>query len=88
MGLCNKDDNLIYKTNYMGFWIKVYPDRIDFKSGAGRQSVPITQIASIKQSLIGFMRITIETTGGKKYKIPTLHKQAVQDAIYEAQAQK
>lgn len=88
MGLFKKDENLIYKTNYLGSWIKVYPDRVDFRASAGRQSVPISQIASIKQSVIGFMRITIETTGGKKYKIPTLHKQAVQDAIYKAQAQK
>jgi hypothetical protein len=33
------------------------------------------------------MQITIETTGGQKYGIPTNRKKEVQQAIYQAQAQ-
>ena len=82
----NKDGGLIYKTNYLGFWIKVFSNRVDFKSGVGKQSIPISQIASVQLGMIGVMKIIIETTGGKKYKIPTLKKEEVKNAIYEAQS--
>ena len=76
----------LYKSNYMGFWINVYPNRVEFKSGAGRQSMPINQIASVQLAMMGIMKITLESTGGKKYDIPTLKKKEVQQAIYDAQA--
>lgn len=85
MGLFSKDEGLIYKTNYLGFWIKVFPNRVEFKSKAGKQSIPISQIASVQLGMVGLMKITLETTGGKKYKIPTLKKEEVKNAIYEAQ---
>lgn len=70
----------------MGFWIKIYPNRIDFKAGVGSQSIPINQIASVQLGMMGIMQIILETTGGKKYSIPTNHKKEVQAAIYDAQA--
>ena len=75
-----------YETNYLGFWIKVYPNRVDFKAGAGSESIPISQIASVHQAMMGLMKVIIETAGGKKYQIPTTKKKEVQQAIYDAQA--
>lgn len=75
----------IYKTNYLGFWIRVYKNRIEFKNNVGKKSIPISQVASVDQAMLGVLKITIETTGGKKYKIPTLHKKEVAAAIYNAQ---
>lgn len=89
MGLFGKQpakEMPLYKTNYMGFWIKVYPNRVDFKSGAGSQSIPINQIASVQLAMMGIMKITLETTGGKKYAIPAHNKKEVQQAIYNAQS--
>jgi predicted Zn-dependent peptidase len=70
----------------LGFWIKVYPNRIDFKAGIGSQSIPINQVASVQLGMMGVWQITLESTGGKKYSIPTTKKKEVQEAIYNAQA--
>ena len=75
-----------YETSYMGFWIKVYSNRVEFKSGVGSQNVPINQVASIELAMMGYYQITIETTGGKKYKIPCAKKKEVKEAIYKAQS--
>ncbi len=80
------EEGTIYQTSYMGFWIKVYPNRVDFKSGVGSQSIPINQVASVQLAMMGIMQITLETTGGQKYSIPTTKKKEVQQAIYDAQA--
>lgn len=76
----------LYESNYVGFWIKVYPNRVEFKTGAGSESVAINQIASISIPMMGIWKVTIETSGGKKYSIPTNKKKEVQRAIYDAQA--
>ena len=76
----------LYQTSYMGFWIKVYHNRVDFNSGPGSQSIPINQIASVQLASIGVFKVTLETSGGKKFSIPTMKKKEVQQAIYEAQA--
>ncbi len=76
----------IYQTSYMGFWIKVYHNRVDCKSGLGSQSIPINQIASVQIARMGVFQVTLETSGGKKYSIPTNKKKEVQQAIYDAQA--
>jgi len=76
----------IYQTSYMGFWIKVYPNRVDFKSGVGSQSIPINQIASVQIAMMGVFQVTLESSGGMKYSIPTRKKKEVQQAIYDAQA--
>jgi hypothetical protein len=75
----------IFETNYLGFWIKVFPSRVDFKSGPGEQSIPINQISSVQLGMVGYMQIVLETAGGKKYRIPCLKKKEVQEAIYKAQ---
>ena len=89
MGLFGKkpqEENAIYETSHMGFWIKVYPNRVDFKAGVGSQSIPINQIASVQIAMMGILQITLETAGGQKYSIPTTKKKEVQQAIYDAQA--
>jgi len=86
MSLFSNSDKPLFKTNYLGFWIRVYANRVEFKSNVGRQSIPINQIASVQLGMFGFMKITIESTGGKKYSIPCIKKREVQEAIYEAQS--
>ena len=89
MGIFGKkppQEEPIYQTSNMGFWIKIYPNRIEFKSGTGSQSIPINQIASVQLGRMGIMQITLESTGGKKYSIPTNKKKEVQQAIYDTQA--
>jgi hypothetical protein len=89
MGIFGKkppQEEPIYQTSNMGFWIKIYPNRIEFKSGTGSQSIPINQIASVQLGRMGMMQITLESTGGKKYSIPTNKKKEVQQAIYDIQA--
>src|SRR5690348_2424669 len=78
----------LYQSNFLGFWVKVYKNRVDFKpaSGFGSDSIPISQVASVHAAPIGTMKITIETTGGKKVSIPTNKKKEIQQAIYNAQA--
>lgn len=75
----------LFETNYLGSWIKVYSNRIVFKMLAGENSIPITEVSSIQLGMMGYMQITIETTGGKKYKIPCIKKKEVKNAIYQAQ---
>ena len=74
----------IYQTSFMGFWIKVYPTRVDFKTTYGSQSVPLNQVASVEAG----MQFSLVTTGGKKYTIPVPigKKKEVQRAIIDAQA--
>lgn len=76
----------LFATSTLGHGIKVSADRIDFKSGAGKQSVPIGQIASVNTAMMGMNQITIETAGGKKYKIPCNKKAETKKAIYAAQS--
>lgn len=73
-----------FESNYLGFWIKVYSNRVEFKNGVGSKSIPLTQIASVNLPLMGIMKVIIETTGGQKYEIPTMKKKEVKEAIYNA----
>lgn len=75
----------LYETNYLGSSIKVYPRRVVFKILAGENSIPIDQISSVQLGMMGLWKITIETTGGKKYDIPCCNKKEVKEAIYKAQ---
>jgi hypothetical protein len=89
MGMSGKQsqEDTIFESHYMGFWIKVYPNRVDFKdAGLGSKSIPINQIASVQVARMGIFQVTFETSGGQKYKIPTMKKKEVQQAIYDAQA--
>src|SRR6266545_3935742 len=69
-------------SSYLGFWVKVFPNRVEFKAGPGMQSIPISQIASIQLGMMGVWQIILETTGGMKFKIPTHKKKEVKEAIY------
>ena len=82
----NTTEKPLFETKSMGFWIRVYPNRVDFKAGAGSESIPINQIASVHQAMMGMMKVTIETTGGKKFNVPTVKKKEVHRAIYEAKS--
>src|SRR5260370_18070359 len=89
MGLFGKkrqEENAIYETKSVGgmFWLKVYPNRVDFKLGQKLQSIPINQVASVQFGMMG--QITLETTGGQKYSFPTTKKKEVQQAILDIQA--
>jgi Short C-terminal domain len=88
MGVFGKrsHEEAIYESHYMGFWIKVYPNRVEFRDGLGSKSIPINQIASVQLDRMGFLQITLETIGGRQYTIPTAKKRGVQQAIYDAQA--
>ncbi|HEX7017423.1 MAG TPA: SHOCT domain-containing protein [Patescibacteria group bacterium] len=81
-----KEVNLLYETSYMGSNIKVFPNKLVFKMMGIEQSIPIGQIASVELGMPMLWQIVVETTGGKKYKIPTRKKKEVQQAIYDAQA--
>jgi hypothetical protein len=78
----------IYESSFLGFFIKVYPNRVEFRPNQqmwGSVTVPISQIASIHTGMLGHWKITIETTGGKRYNIPCRKKDEVKEAIYKAQ---
>jgi hypothetical protein len=81
-----QEEQPLYATSYIGFYIRIYPNRVEFRAAPGRQSIPLAQIASVQLGMMGIWQITLETTGGQKYSIPTKHKKEVQQAIYNAQA--
>ncbi|MFH1444168.1 MAG: hypothetical protein ABIG34_02145 [Candidatus Peregrinibacteria bacterium] len=79
----------LFQTSLMGFSVTVYPDRVTYrKMWAGEQSVPLSQIASVTVAMMGVQRVTIETTGGKKIKMPVAlsDKDKLRDAIFAAQS--
>jgi hypothetical protein len=82
----NSGQQPIFATKYLGFWITVFQDRVDFKASTGSQSIPIEQIASVQIAMLGVQQITLETTGGQKYSIPTKQKAEVKEAIYKARS--
>lgn len=86
MSKSSQQEQPLYQTSYVGFYIRVYPNRIEFKAGAGGQSMPLGQIASVQVGPPLFAQIVLETTGGQKYTIPTKHKKEVKQAIYDAQS--
>lgn len=73
----------LYRSSYMGFWINVYANRVEFNAGFKLNSVPINQIASVEAPILA--KVVIETSGGKRFEIPTMKKKEVQQAIHEAQ---
>jgi len=77
---------VLFSSNYMGIWINIYPDRVEFLSGASTESVALNQISSVDQGSFGFYKVTIFTTSGRKYTIATGKKKEVREAILEAQS--
>lgn len=79
----------LFQTSLMGFRVFVYPDRVAYrKMWSGEQSVPLSQIASVTVAMMGVQQVTIETTGGKKIKMPVAlsDKDKLRDAIFAAQS--
>lgn len=78
----------IFSTNYLGSKVEVFDNRIEWSLAFKRNSVPINTIASIELGIPLYAQVVIETTGGKKLKIPVApgQKKKLRDAIYEAQS--
>lgn len=79
-----KKEKPVYQTSFLGWWVKVYATRVDFKTTYGSQSVPLNQIASV---YVGY-QFSLVTTGGRNYTIPVAigKKKKLQQAIMAAQA--
>jgi hypothetical protein len=75
----------LYENHYMGFYIRVYPDHIEFKNAQGSQVAHLSQITSVQTGIPLFMGITI-TINGQSQMIPTSKKKEVERAILDAQA--
>lgn len=76
----------LFQTTYLSFYMRVFPDRVEFKHSSGHQSIPINQITSIQIGMPLLMQITLETVSGATYSIPTTKKKEAQQAISQAQA--
>lgn len=78
----------IYKTSYLGSKVTVYQNRVVWKKLIQQITIPIDRIASIDTKIPLYAGVVIETTGGKKYKIPVqpFAKSKLEEAIYQAQS--
>lgn len=83
----NKMSQLIFQTNYLGSKVIVHDNRLEWKMLFQKQSIPINQIASVDTTIPLYAGVVIETTGGKKYRIPVKlsDKKKLEEAIYKAQ---
>ena len=79
--------DILFKTSYLGSTVTIYKNKLEWKMLFKRQSIPINQIASVDTTIPMYAGIVIETTGGKKYKIPVMftQKKQLEEAIYQAQ---
>ena len=73
----------VFETKYVGSKVRVFADHVEWKMLLQSKSVPINQIASVELGIPMYAQVVIETTGGKKFKIPVAlgQKKALQDAI-------
>ena len=80
----------MFEGSYMGSKVSVFSNKLVWRFLLKEQTIPINQIASVELGIPGYAGITVETTGGKKYKIPVSafggQKQKLQEAIYNAQS--
>lgn len=74
----------LFETSSLGFYLKVYADRIEFKDAKGKHTVFIHQITSVSLPFLGGRSIDIETTGGEKYNIIAKKKKDAFEAIKQA----
>jgi hypothetical protein len=76
----------IFVTSYAGSKVTVYQDRLVWQMLFKKQTIPISQIASMDTNIPLYAGVSIETTGGKRFKIPVqpFAKQKLQDAIDNA----
>lgn len=75
----------LYENLYMGFYIRVYPDHIEFKNAQGSQVAHLSQITGIQTGMPLIMGIAI-TINGRSQMIPTSKKKEAERAILDAQA--
>ena len=85
----NKDNSStgeqpLYQSSRMGFYARVYSNRLEFKNGAKHESIPLNQIAGVELGIIGKDTVIVETTGGAKYTIVSPKKKELREAIYNA----
>jgi hypothetical protein len=82
----------IFQTSIMGFKVSLFPQFIKYKQllFGPETTIALDQIASIESGMAGMQQIIIETTGGKKIKMPVKlkDKQNLIDAIYNVKAKK
>lgn len=76
-----------FETSYLGSKVEVFAGYIQWTMLTKKTTVPLAQIASIELPPLLF-QVVIETTGGKKLKIPVdgAHRRQLMEAIYSAQA--
>lgn len=77
----------LFKTSYAGSKVEVFSGYVQWKMLMQKKTIPLNQIASIELGIPLHAQVVIETTGGKKFKIPVApgKKQPLMDAIYGAQ---
>jgi len=80
-------DEPIFQTKYLASKVRVYEDRVEWRMLLKRDVIPLNQIASVEVSMPMYTKVTIETTGGKRFDIPVpmSKKKALQEAIVKAQ---
>lgn len=76
----------IFKTSLLGTSVSVFPDRIVYRQMwglSGDQIILAKQIASVEMGMLGIQQLTLETSGGKKYKllVRLKDKKALREAI-------
>ncbi|MCK5018880.1 MAG: hypothetical protein KAS32_17595 [Candidatus Peribacteraceae bacterium] len=77
----------IFRTSYAGFTVTLYKNRLAFrKLGMEEDSIVLSQIASVTVAMPLMQLITVETTGGKKFKLVVRlrDKKKLRDLIYDA----
>lgn len=78
----------LFQTSMLGYKVTVYPAYLSYKKSifGSEITIPLDKVASVISGMPGVQRITIETSGGKKYKIPVRlsDKSALCEAIYRA----
>lgn len=78
----------IFATNLLGNSIKVFPNRVEYKVFFNEHIIPINQIANVNVGLISGIffnpHVVIETTGGKKIKMPTFKGKQLKEVIFTA----
>lgn len=88
MDSATSTQKLLFESKFLGNFVKVYSNRVEYGVLFNLNTIPIKQIASVNLGMTswGFMdsSMTIETTGGKKIKIPTLKRKELRDAILAA----
>jgi hypothetical protein len=77
----------LFTTSMLGSKVFVYSTHIEYKFFGQSTSIPINQIASVRQDMPGMQRVTLETTGGRNIKMAVRlrDKDALCIAIMEAQ---